>query len=201
MPQKFSEIDEIFLYILIKFDAIDLIFEIISIVSGLDYLFIDMFMSNIHYFALGMLGIVAIFSLAMGMERMVRMIIGNYILSILCLSLSSTIDLVLQNIIRLQLAKKTSNYVSMYQFLSEYKIIIIIVVYLFGMITLFTKWKTDFSTNHLPFPRFMMMWILVLMTAMSILFTLAVIVWGIGILNPLNITSIVAQYITDPTIL
>lgn len=110
-------------------------------------------MSNIQYFVLGMIGVLAIFSLAMGMERMMRMIVGNYILSMLCLAASSTIDLVLQNIVRLQLSKKASNYVSMYNFLSQYKILIVIALYLFCMITLFTKWKTNFSTHHLPFPR------------------------------------------------
>lgn len=158
-------------------------------------------MSNIQYFSLGILGVLAIFSIAMGTERMVRMIIGNYILSMLCLSLSSTIDLILQNIVRLQLTKKTNNYVSTYNFLSQYKVGIIIVVYLFCMITLFTRWKTNLNTDHLPFPRFIVMWILVIMTAVSILFTLAVIVRGIGVLDPFSITSIVSQYIPDPKIL
>jgi len=134
-------------------------------------------MSNIQYFALGILGVLSIFSLAMGMERMVRMIVSNYILSMLCLAVSSTIDLILQNIVRLQLANKTNNYVSTYNFLSQYKVGIIIVIYLFCTITLFTRWKTNFDTDHLPFPRFIVMWILVIMTAVSILFTLAVIVW------------------------
>lgn len=158
-------------------------------------------MSNIQYFALGVLGVLSIFSLSMGTERMVRMIVGNYILSMLCLALSSTIDLILQNIVRLQLAKKTNNYVSTYNFLSQYKVGIIIVVYLFCMITLFTRWKTNFNSDHLPFPRFIVMWILVVMTAVSILFTLAVIVWGIGVLDPFSITSIVSQYIPDPKVL
>lgn len=158
-------------------------------------------MSNIQYFALGVLGVLSIFSLAMGTERMVRMIVGNYILSMLCLALSSTIDLILQNIVRLQLSQKTNNYVSTYNFLSQYKVGIVIVVYLFCMITLFTRWKTNFSTDHLPFPRFIVMWILVIMTAVSILFTLAVIVWGIGVLDPFSITSIVSQYIPDPKVL
>jgi hypothetical protein len=114
-------------------------------------------MSNIQYFALGMLGVLSIFSLAMGMERMVRMIVSNYILSILCLAVSSTIDLILQNIVRLQLAKKAANYISTYNFLSQYKVGIVIVIYLFCMITLFTRWKTNFSTEHLPFPRFVVL--------------------------------------------
>ncbi len=158
-------------------------------------------MSNIQYFALGVLGVLVIFSLAMGMERMLRMIVGNYILSMLCLALSSTIDLILQNIVRLQLANKTNNYVSTYNFLSQYKVGIVIVIYLFCMITLFTRWKTNFSTDHLPFPRFIVMRIVVIMTAISILFTLAVIVWGIGVLDPFNITTIVWQYIPDPKVL
>lgn len=148
-------------------------------------------MSNIQYFALGVLGVLSIFSIAMGAERMVRMIVGNYILSVLCLAVSSTIDLILQNIVRLQLAKKTNNYVSTYNFLSQYKIGIIIVIYLFCMITLFTKRRTSFSNDHLPFPYFIVMMILVIMTAISILFTLAVIVRGIGVLDPFSITSIV----------
>ena len=158
-------------------------------------------MSNIQYFSLGVLGVLVIFSLAMGMERMLRMIVGNYILSMLCLALSSTIDLVLQNIVRLQLANKTNNYVSTYNLLSQYKVGIVIVVYLFCMITLFTRWKTNFSTDHLPFPRFAVMRIVVIMTAISILFTLAVIVWGIWVLDPFNITTIVWQYIPDPKVL
>ncbi len=158
-------------------------------------------MSNIQYFALGVLGVLVIFSLAMGMERMLRMIVGNYILSMFCLALSSTIDLILQNIVRLQLANKTNNYVSTYNLLSQYKVGIVIVAYLFCMITLFTRWKTNFSTDHLPFPRFIVMWIVVIMTAISILFTLAVIVWGIGVLDPFNITTIVWQYIPDPKVL
>jgi hypothetical protein len=158
-------------------------------------------MSNIHYFVLGLLGVLAIFSLAMGMERMMRMIVGNYVLSIFCLALSSTIDLILQNIVSLQLANKTNNYISIYNFLSQYKVGIIIVLYLIAMITLFTRWKTNFNTDHLPFPRFVVMIILVLMTTISILFTLAVIVWGIGVLDPFSIISIVSQYIPDSGVL
>jgi len=158
-------------------------------------------MSNIQYFSLWVLGVLSIFSIAMGIERMVRMIVSNYILSVLCLSLSSTIDLILQNIVRLQLAEKKNNYVSTYNFLSQYKIGIIIVVYLFCTITLFTRRRTSFDTGHLPFPKFIVTTILVIMTAVSILFTLAVIVWGIWVLDPFSITAIVSQYVPDPKIL
>lgn len=173
----------------------------IDTLGGNIYLSQTYCMSNIHYFVLGLLGVLAIFSLAMGMERMMRMIVGNYVLSIFCLALSSTIDLILQNIVSLQLANKTNNYISIYNFLSQYKVGIIIVLYLIAMITLFTRWKTNFNTDHLPFPRFVVMIILVLMTTISILFTLAVIVWGIGVLDPFSIISIVSQYIPDSGVL
>ena len=51
-----------------------------------------MIMDNLEYFIFGAVGILCVFSLAIGLERMVKVVIANYMLTGLCLALWSVID-------------------------------------------------------------------------------------------------------------
>jgi hypothetical protein len=44
-----------------------------------------------EYFIVGALGILCVFSLAIGIEKMMKIILSNYMLSVLCLTLSPTL--------------------------------------------------------------------------------------------------------------
>jgi hypothetical protein len=49
--------------------------------------------SNLNYFLLGIIGVICIFALAIGIDKMAKVIVGNYILAVICMAINNVISL------------------------------------------------------------------------------------------------------------
>lgn len=91
-------------------------------------------MDNLEYFIFGAIGILCVFSLAIGLERMVKVVIANYMLTGLCIALSGVLDWF---VLRIDVVQPGTG--SSLAFLQENKTTVILVVYLLLLLLIFLK--------------------------------------------------------------
>lgn len=91
-------------------------------------------MDNLEYFIFGAIGILCVFSLAIGLERMVKVVVANYMLTGLCLALSGVIDRFVLWIDAIYPGSGAS-----FAFLQDNKTTVILVIYLLLLLLIFLK--------------------------------------------------------------
>lgn len=136
-------------------------------------------MDNLSYFILGVFGVLCIFWLAIGMEKMAKLVITNYVLAVICLAMHKMIDMML---VQTWLSTSASS-AKIYDLLSTGRIGIIVVTYLFLLVLILNKSKLHLDTNNIPIPKFGLGALLVFMTAISVIITLWLAVWWVKILE------------------
>ena len=152
-------------------------------------------METTNYFIIGVIAVIGIFAIAIGVEKMIKVIVGNYILSIICLAANHTIDLGIGTLTTLQISKGASvDYSQILSLLLTGKIGIVLTLYLFLLVIVFTKSKIHISTDHLPFPKLVTTCILVVMTIISVLLTLGIVVRGVKIIDPSQLLVVASDF-------
>ena len=142
-------------------------------------IYIFFVMDNLSYFILGVFGVLCIFWLAIGMEKMAKLVITNYVLAVICLAMHKMIDMML---VQTWLSTSASS-AKIYDLLSTGRIGIIVVTYLFLLVLILNKSKLHLDTNNIPIPKFGLGALLVFMTAISVIITLWLAVWWVKILE------------------
>ncbi len=125
-------------------------------------------MDNLSYFILWVFGVLCIFGLAIGMEKMAKLVITNYVLAVICLAMHKSIDMLL---VETWLSTSASS-AKIYELLSTGRIWIIVLVYLWLLILILNKSKLKLDTDNIHIPKFALATLLVTMTAVSIIITL-----------------------------
>ena len=136
-------------------------------------------MDNLSYFIFGIFWVLCIFGLAIGMEKMAKLVITNYVLAVICLAMHKMIDMML---IETWLSSSASS-AKIYSLLSTGRIGIIVFVYLALLVLILNKSKLHLDTNNIPIPKFGLGALLVVMTAISVIITLGLAVRWIKILE------------------
>jgi hypothetical protein len=126
-----------------------------------------------EYFVLWAVGILAVFSLAIWLERMLKIVIGNYVLMVLCLTLPTALWSFLYWLnavapdIGQSIAPAFSNMT-----------IIVLVVYLLLLLLLFSRGRVSIHFHHKWLWRFLLTLLCIPLTIISIATTLSVAVLG-----------------------
>lgn len=136
-------------------------------------------MSNVNYFLLGVVWVISIFAIAVGTEKMLKIVVWNYVLTTICLTLSSVIDSISTSLGY----SPSTNYENLRSFIINGKTGIILVIYLILLVILLNKSKMSFDIHNMSIPRFPLTILLIIMSTISILFTLAIAIWGTSIMN------------------
>lgn len=136
-------------------------------------------MSNVNYFLLGVVWVICIFAIAVGTEKMLKIVVWNYVLTTICLTLSSVIDSISSSLGY----NPNPNYANLRSFIINGKTGIILVIYLILLVILLNKSKISFDVNNMSIPRFPLTVLLIIMTTISILVTLAIAVRGTRIMD------------------
>ena len=138
----------------------------------------------LDYFTFGMLAIVCIFAIAIGIDKMVKIIIGNYLLSAICLAATSTIDLsvayLTQNPTLQFVFGFTAPQIS--SFLSQGKITIVLILYAVLLFVIFRHSKLTITIPHADLLQQGLYVILVPLTVMSVILTLQIAILGTKVL-------------------
>lgn len=136
-------------------------------------------MSNVNYFLLGVVWVISIFAIAVWTEKMLKIVVWNYILTTICLTLSSVIDSISSSL----WYDLNTNYQNLRNFIINWKTGIILVIYLILLVILLNKSKISFDVHNMSIPKFPLTILLIVMSTISILFTLAIAIWWTSIMN------------------
>lgn len=137
-----------------------------------------------EYFVIGAIGVLCVFSFAIWLEKMLRIILGNYLLTALCLSLSPTLDRLMW-----WTATQDSSIQSSLWFLFTNKTIVILVVYLLLLVLIFAKSRIRIDVQFGGFKKIFFFVLVIPLTILSVLFTLEIAILGINIFNTTALTQ------------
>ena len=98
------------------------------------FIFIELRMALREYFILGAIGVLCVFSLAIGVEKMMKIILGNYMLIALCLAVGPTVDRA-----TMWFSGQMPDVQQTVGFLFTNKTIITLVIYILMLILIFVK--------------------------------------------------------------
>lgn len=154
--------------------------------------------SNFNYFLLWIIWVVCIFAIAIGIDKMAKVIVWNYILGIICMAINNVISLWSNQINILQTSNPWANYAELQLFLLNGKTWIILVIYLILLIILLNKTKIHVDVASIPLPRVGLVTIMVVMTVISILLTIAIAVRWIQIIDYTQVINIAKYFIGYP---
>lgn len=168
------------------------------------FIFHSIFMAIREYFILWALGVLCVFSLAIGVERMMKIILSNYILSMMALTLSSALGAFLWWL-NIQAPDIASTIAPAF----ANKTIIVLVVYLLLLLLLFLKSRISIHF-HVGWVQKMLLTILCIpMTITSIAITLQIAVLWLQtfdfaalqlLVNPLQIQDYYKVFILNTPI-
>ena len=153
--------------------------------------------SLITYGIVVILAILVIFSFMIGINKMIKIILGNYILSSICLAASQSITLAIQylnqnpSLQTLGIAnEKFSN------FLENGSMIIVFVVYITLLVIMYRTSKIRIKLPNDEALKKMLQLIFVPLTIVSMILTLQIVLLGINWTNITSITKI-AEIVTN----
>lgn len=137
-----------------------------------------------EYFVIGAIGVLCVFSFAIWLEKMLRIILGNYLLTALCLSLSPTLDRLMW-----WTATQEASIQNSLWFLFTNKTIVILIVYFFLLILIFAKSRIKIDVNFGGLKKVFYFILVVPMTILSVLFTLEIAILGVDIFSTAALTQ------------
>lgn len=157
-------------------------------------------LSNLNYFLLGIIGVVCIFAIAIGVDKMARVIVWNYILAVICMAINNVLSIWSNQLNLLQTNNPLSNYSQLQSFLINGKTGIILVAYLLLLVVLLNKTKIHVDIANIPLPKAWLMILMVIMTVISILLTMAIAVRWFQIIDYHQVINVAKYFIEYPVL-
>jgi hypothetical protein len=146
-----------------------------------------------EYFVLWAIGILCVFSLAIGIERMMKIILANYLLTALCITITPAIDALMG-----WLGAQAPDVGNAIGHAVANKTIITLVVYLLLFLLLFAKSRLHIWF-HLSGPKKLLMTILCIpMTVLSIALTLEIAVLGLQAFDMVALQKLASSMPVSP---
>lgn len=144
-------------------------------------------------------GILAVFAFTIGIEKMIRIILGNYILSSICLAAWQSINLAVEAM------KKTPEltfmgfwYDKVANFLSNGNMTIVLILYVVLLVIIFRTSKIKISLPDDEALKKMLQIIFVPLTVISMVLTLQIAILGMNGINVSAISSIANAVANNP---
>ena len=156
----------------------------------------------ILYILIGVVVLLVIFAFAIGTEKMIKVILGNYILSSICLAASQSMDILISSLRTNPEAKfmGISNW-TIGSFLSNGETTMILILYVWLLILIYKTSKIRISLPSEDLSRKLLQLILVPLVVISMIFTLQIVLMGIQFVNIQNIQSMLTFVSSDPYII
>jgi hypothetical protein len=152
------------------------------------FIFIEQIMALREYFILGAIGVLCVFSLAIGVEKMMKIILGNYMLIALCLAVGPTVDRA-----TMWFSGQMPDIQQTVGFLFTNKTIITLVMYILMLILIFVKSRLHVGFHFTQSQRMLMTLLCIPMTIVSIIITLEIAVLGAKAFDPAALQTLLAD--------
>ena len=156
----------------------------------------------IGYIFITVIGILAIFSFAIGIEKMIKIIMGNYILSSIARASSSAITLLIHYInAHPDITFFGMGATTLANFFTNGKSTIILILYVLLIVLVYKKSKIHISLPMDEASKKMTQIIFVPLTVISIALTLQVTLMGMDVTNIQSLSRLSASISTNPYII
>lgn len=155
----------------------------------------------ITYAIVVLVAILAIFSFTIGIDKMIRIILGNYILSSICLAAGQSINLGVEYMSKHpELSFMGFWYDKVANFLNNGNMTIVLILYVILLFVIFKKSKIRISLPDDEALKKMLQIIFVPLTVISMVLTLQIAILGMDGINITAISSVAAAVANNPYI-
>jgi len=146
-----------------------------------------------------LVGILAIFSFSIGIDKMIRIILGNYILSSICLAASQSINLAVQSMSKTpELTFMGFSYDKVANFLNSGSMTIILILYVILLVIIYRTSKIRIVLPADEALKTMLQLIFVPLTVISMVLTLQIVILWMNRINITWISSIATAVTNNP---
>lgn len=151
----------------------------------------------ITYAIVGVVWALAIFSFTIGIEKMIKIILGNYILSSICLAASQSINLAVEALKKTpELSVIGFSHDKLANFLNDGNMTIVLILYAILLVVVFRTSKIKISLPDDEAIKKMLMIIFVPLTIISMILTLQIAILGINGIS-INALSNIAEAVAN----
>lgn len=153
----------------------------------------------ITYAIVTLIGILVIFSFTIGIEKMIRIILGNYILSSICLAASQSMSLAVEAMRKTpELNLMGFSYDKIANFLDNGNMTIVLVLYIILLVVIFRTSKIKITLPDDEAIKKMLLIIFVPLTVISMILTLQIAILGINGISISALSSIAKTVANNP---
>lgn len=153
----------------------------------------------ITYGIVVLVGILVIFSFTIGIEKMIRIILGNYILSSICLAASQSIALAVDAMKKTpELSFMGFSYDKVANFLENGNMTIVLIMYILLLFVIFRTSKIRIELPEDEAIKKMLHLIFVPLTVISMVLTLQIAILGINGISVTTLSSIANTVANNP---
>lgn len=151
----------------------------------------------VQYFLFGIGWVLCIFAIVIGLEKMVKMVIANFLLLWLCLRFSFGIDYFFQTY-NLIFAGGGDTAKNIYDVIAGSKITIVLLFYLGILVLIFTRSRFSIAVQSTQLNEFIMTLLFVPITMISTFMVIATIILGTKIVDINQISSLASTLTSNP---
>jgi len=134
----------------------------------------------VYYFIIGLSAFVLMFAFGIGLDKVVKLLIGNYISIVFVLAVSLMIEIFIVHLDH-SFFEFFQNTEQIEFFLTNNKVLILILIYLLLLVVIFAKSSISIELGESKFSKVLYNFILAPLTVLSILATLGVAIMGVEI--------------------
>jgi len=164
------------------------------------YLFSTNFMTEsfITYILVWTIWILAIFSFVIGIEKMIKIILGNYILSSICLAATQSIQILVDYLYQNSNFKfMWFSYQTLWSFFTNAQMTIILILYAILLVIIFQKSKITIRLPMDEVTKKTLYIILVPLTVISVILTLQVAIMWLSVLSLAKLQNVASNLTTN----
>ena len=145
----------------------------------------------IMYVIVGIIWLLAVFSFVIGLEKMVKIILGNYILSTICIAASQSIGLLVDFLNKTPDLKFAGfSYNSLATFFADGKTTIVLIIYVILLVVVYKNSSIKISVPTDQWTQKLLFIFLVPLTVISMILALQIVIMWVNVINVDQIQAI-----------
>jgi hypothetical protein len=153
----------------------------------------------ITYAIVILVGVLVIFSFTIGIEKMIKIILGNYILSSICLAASQSMNLAVEAMKKTpELSLMGFSYEKIANFLNNGNMTIVLILYIILLLVIFRTSKIKITLPDDEAIKKMLLIIFVPLTVISMILTLQIAILGINGISISALSSVAQMVSSNP---
>lgn len=146
--------------------------------------------------------VLVIVAFVIGTEKMIKVILGNYILSSICLAASQSLDILISSMQATPEATFAGlSYASIQTFLVNGQTTIILILYILLLLLIYKNSRIHITLPSDEVSQKLLQFLLVPLSVISMIFTLQIVLMGIQFVNVQNIQSMLTAVSSNPYII